>query len=328
MLTIGEKMKINRGVREFLSSVSVERNLSERTLKAYRSDLKLFQQTFKDKDIEQITTDDLRNFIGQFEENHHYKDSTIRRKIATLKVFFTFLEDEGIITISPTRKIRHKYRIAQRLPKVLSTREIKRLLKAVYRAVKTVEEGSKDRMHQQDLVNIKRFRVYRDRAILEILYSTGMRIGELEKLTLNDVNLQERTILIFGKGRKERIIYISSDEVLSAIREYVVLREDIPSESHKLFLNKNFTPLSIFSVENIFKKYCKMARIKNHYTPHCLRHTMATMLLNNGADIRHVQEILGHSSIVTTQIYTEVTSKQKKKVLMKFNHRNQISMNI
>ena len=172
----------------------------------------------------------------------------------------------------------------------------------------------------------KHMRIYRNRVILEILFSTGMRIGELVALNIRDVNLQERTILIFGKGRKERIIYISSDEVLVAIKKYLVYRNRIKTKSSALFLNRDNERLSIFSIENIFKKYCKIAKIKKHYTPHCLRHTMATMLLNNGADIREVQEILGHASIVTTQIYTEVSSKHKKKVLMKFNHRNRICL--
>lgn len=317
-------MKIGDSIEKFLNAILVERNLSERTIKAYKSDLKLLNKTFWKKDIREITLDEIREFIGFLENNHRYKDSTIKRKIATLKVFFMSLEDEGIIVDSPMRKIKRKYKIAIRLPKVMSARELKKLLRATYREVNLIEafEG----LHfQQNKFNGKATRAYRDRAILEILFSTGVRIGELVALNLNDINLQERIILIFGKGRKERMIYISSDEVRMAIKEHMKMRKSIPTTSQALFLNKNNRRLSIYSVENIFKKYCKKARIKNHYTPHCLRHTMATMLLNNGADIREVQEILGHTSIVTTQIYTEVSPKHKKKVLMKFNHRNKIS---
>lgn len=318
-------MKIESSIEIFLNAIVVERNLSERTLEAYKSDLKIFNQIFKQKEVEEITTENVREFIELLEKNHHYKDTTIKRKIATLKVFFNFVEQEGIIADSPTRKIRQKYKIAKRLPKVLSERELKKLLNASYNEIKILQEqGGKN--NKVDQKNHNLIRAYRDCAILEILFSTGMRIGELVKLNVNGINLQERTILIFGKGRKERIIYISSDEVLSAIKEYLIYRKNIQTGMLALFLNRDKERLSIYSIENIFKKYCKKAKIKNHYTPHCLRHTIATMLLYNGADIRAVQEILGHASVITTQIYTEVSQKHKKKVLTKFNPRNRMSM--
>lgn len=320
-------MKIESSIETFLNTIVVERNLSERTLEAYKSDLKIFSQIFEQKEIKEITTENVRGFIELLEKNHHYKDTTIKRKIATLKVFFNFAEQEGIIDDSPTRKIRQKYKIAKRLPKVLSERELKKLLKASYNEIKILQEMQEKNI-DVDIKNNNLIRAYRDCAILEILFSTGMRIGELVMLNVNGINLQERTILIFGKGRKERIIYISSDEVLNAIKEYLIYRKPIQTGIPALLLNRDKKRLSIYSIENIFKKYCEKAKIRNHYTPHCLRHTMATMLLYNGADIRAVQEILGHASVVTTQIYTEVSQKHKKKVLTKFNARNRMSMSI
>lgn len=320
-------MKIESSIETFLNSIVVERNLSERTLEAYKSDLKVFSQIFKQREVEEITTENVREFIEILEKNHHYKDTTIKRKIATLKVFFNFIEQEGIIADSPTRKIRQKYKVAKRLPKVLSERELKKLLKASYNEIKFLQE-LEIKNNDTYLKNNNLTRAYRDCAILEILFSMGMRIGELVMLNVNDINLQEKTILIFGKGRKERIIYISSDEVLNAIKEYLIYRNLIQTGIPALFLNRDKERLSIYSIENIFKKYCKKAKIRNHYTPHCLRHTMATMLLYNGADIRAVQEILGHASVVTTQIYTEVSQKHKKKVLTKFNARNRMSMSL
>lgn len=320
-------MKIESSIETFLNAIVVERNLSEKTLEAYKSDLKTFSQIFKQKEIEEITTENVREFIELLEKNHHYKDTSIKRKIATLKVFFNFAEQDGIIADSPTRKIRQKYKIAKHLPKVLSERELKKLLKASYNEIKFLQEMGEKNI-DVDLKNNSLIRAYRDCAILEILFSTGVRIGELVMLNVNDINLQERTILIFGKGRKERIIYISSDEVLNAIKEYLIYRKNIQTDTKALFLNRDKKRLSIYSIENIFKKYCSKAKIRNHYTPHCLRHTMATMLLYNGADIRAVQEILGHASVVTTQIYTEVSQKHKKKVLTKFNARNRMNMSL
>ena len=132
-------------------------------------------------------------------------------------------------------------------------------------------------------------------------------------LSINDLNLQERTILIFGKGRKERIIYISSDEVLRAIKEYLDHRRMIPTDSLALFLNKKNKRLSIYSIENIFKKYCKKARIKKHYTPHCLRHTMANQLLNADASPITIQELLGHDCLASVQRYCRASNPKVKR---------------
>lgn len=227
-------MKIESCVETFLNAIVVDRNLSERTLEAYKSDLKIFSQIFKQREIEEITTENVREFIELLEKNHHYKDSTIKRKIATLKVFFNFVEQEGVIADSPTRKIRQKYKIAKRLPKVLSERELKKLLMASYNEIKFLQEPEEKRS-DSDLKNNNLIRAYRDCAILEILFSTGMRIGELVMLNVNDIKPQERTILIFGKGRKERIIYISSDEVLNAIKEYLIHRKNIQTDVQALF---------------------------------------------------------------------------------------------
>ncbi|KYK28798.1 MAG: tyrosine-type recombinase/integrase [Theionarchaea archaeon] len=317
-------MKIKKSVEKFLNTVSVERNLSDNTLKAYLGDLTAFGKFLQEKDITEIDCDDLRQYIRILEANH-YKDTTIKRKIATIKVFFNFLEQEGIISDSPTRKIRKRYITAKRLPKVMSKDEVERLLREAYHEVRKLSELSRQ-LVESNSPNDKLMRAYRDRVILEILFSTGIRIGELVNLDIEDVNLNDECILIFGKGRRERIVLISNSEVLKALKEYLILRKNIPSRSKALFLNKYGERLSIYSIEHIFQKYCEKAKIRSHYTPHCLRHTMATMLLNNGADIRVVQEILGHSCITTTQIYTEVSLEHKKRVLMKFNQRNKMKI--
>jgi len=318
-------MKIDNCIDMFLRTASVERNLSECTLKAYKGDLRLLSRTFGEREVEDVTTDNVRELIEVMERCNSYRDTTIKRKIATMKVFFAFLEEEGMIRDSPTRKIRKRYRTAKRLPKVMSTRELKKLLRAAQRSVEDAKNGQ-DGVLVNELAGERLFRACRDQVILEMLFSSGMRVGELVKLDVDHVNTQERTILILGKGRRERITYISSDEVLAVIDEYLASRKRVGGDTPALLLNKDGERLSIFSVENVFRKYCKQARIKRHYTPHCLRHTMATMLLNNGADIRAVQEILGHASIVTTQIYTEVSPKQKKRTLQRFNQRNRITL--
>lgn len=319
-------MNIKNCVDEFISSIKVERNLTERTIKAYLSDLKSVIGFFDGSEVETITTDDLRKYLQTLEENGRYKDTTIRRKIATLKVFFSFLENENIIPISPTRKIKKRYEIIKRLPKVIPIKDVKRLLRAPNHRRILLEESARNNGGITQQVAAKLTRYYRDKAILEMLFSLGIRIGELVNLNIKDVDLHSRTVLILGKGRKERLLYISSDEALLSLKEYLSYRKDTKTSADALFINKFGQQLTIYSINNIFRKYSKLARIKNHYTPHCLRHTMATMLLCNGADIRSVQEILGHSSILTTQIYTEVSYQHKKRVLLKFNQRNRMKI--
>ncbi len=165
----------------------------------------------------------------------------------------------------------------------------------------------------------------RDAAILDILISTGTRICEVAALKVEDIMFNERTILIHGKGRKQRLIYISSPITWQRLKNWLKVRKENFSLSHDyVFINRYQDPISIYAIEDIFTKYKKLAKINVNSTPHYLRHTFATNLLANGADIRVVQELLGHSSISTTEIYTEVTNTRKIKALKKYNYRNKI----
>jgi len=300
-------------IEKFLLASRLEKNLSHRTLKAYRCDLSDLTQHFISQSFQSVTIDDLRTYLTHL-ESKGLSGKTIKRKLATIKVFYLFLEDEGLIELSPARKLKKKYRIPRRLPRVMSTDEIERLLRAVYLESKNTSGNSK--FH-----NFKRIR---DRVIIELLYVAGLRIDELVKIDIEDINLGARTLYIFGKGRKERLLYISSDEVIILIKDYLTIRNSIPTETSALILNKFGKRLSVYSIGNIFKEYFKLASISRNFTPHCLRHTMATMLMENGADVRSVQEILGHSSISTTEIYLAVTKQRKEAVLNKFNHRNSL----
>ena len=154
--------------------------------------------------------------------------------------------------------------------------------------------------------------------------TSGIRIGEASLITLDDIDFTNNIILIHGKGRKQRLIYISSIETISNLKKYLEIRNERNCESNYLFVNKNGSQISINSIDNIYRKYKKKAKINKHSTPHSLRHTFATNLLANGADIRSVQEILGHSNVSITERYTEVTTKRKVEVLSKYNYRNSL----
>ena len=155
-----------------------------------------------------------------------------------------------------------------------------------------------------------------------MLICTGIRIGEAAAITLEDINASEHTLLIHGKGRKQRLIYISSP--ITWNRVYTLVKERKRANDIHLFVNRYGQPITIHGIEDIYKKYIQKAKINAKSTPHYLRHTFATNLLANGADLRSVQEILGHASVATTQIYTEVTTNRKKQVLKKFNYRNKL----
>lgn len=157
-----------------------------------------------------------------------------------------------------------------------------------------------------------------------MLISTGIRIGEAAAITLDDIITSEHTLLIHGKGRKQRLIYISSSIAWDRLK--ILIKERKNSNCNYLFVNRNGQPISIHGIEDIYKKYAKKTQINTKSTPHYLKHTFATNLLSNGVDLRSVQEILGHASVATTQIYTEVTTNRKKQVLKKFNYRNKFTV--
>lgn len=318
-------MQLNNAILLYLKTLEHERNLSQRTISAYRFDLQQFSDEIPNPDVEDVTTTHIRDYIERLSEKN-VEETTIKRKIASLKAFFNFLEAEEYISVTPMRKIHKRYKTAKKLPRVLSSSEIKRLLRSPLLLEKRIGNQKRSSINR----NIPCSRVkqcVRDKAILEILFSTGIRIGELSALDIDCLDQTTHTVRIMGKGGKERILFLSSDEVIVSLKRYLEIREPRDPFEKALFLNRYGNRLSIYSVENIFKKYKKLARIKGNHTPHALRHTMATMLLENGADIRAVQEILGHSSIVTTQIYTQVSTNHKKRVLLKYNQRNRMSIN-
>lgn len=291
-------------IDKFINYLQATKNLSVKTLSAYRSDLKLFFE-FEANEF----SPDICTYISHLNLNSKLKDSTIRRKIITLKNYYNYLVDLNIIQSSPFLKLKFKFKHEKQLPKTLSINDISKILACFEITPST-------------LTPFARRTFIRDAALIDLLISTGIRIGEAASITLNDIIIPERTLLIHGKGRKQRLVYISSSITWNRISTLV--KECKKNGQQHLFINRNGNPLTIHGIEDVYAKYTKKANIKVKSTPHYLRHTFATNLLANGADLRSVQEILGHASVATTQIYTEVTTKRKKQVLKKFNYRNKL----
>lgn len=320
-------MLISEGINNFIGVMKVERNLSLKTRKAYLCDLRFFQEWLnKDVEIGSITTDMIRSYLAHIGNGMNYQDTTIRRKMSVLKNFFGYLEDEDITDRSPLRKIRTRFKVQRKLPRVLTPEEVKLMLKAPLLEKQKLNSAAKVkstiRGKRKNEIKVDQF--VRDCAIIELLFATGMRIGELVGLNVDDINVEQGTALVLGKGNKERIVYFCSEATKKALRNYLRIRTRIGNEPKALFLNRFNSRLSATSIEKMFGNYRNKTGIEKNITPHCLRHTMATMLLNNGADIRTVQEILGHTSISTTQIYTEVSPIRQRQIIEKCNPRDNI----
>ena len=237
----------------------------------------------------------VRSFVGYL-AGQNYTKSTTARKLATLRSFYKYLVKRGLVDTSPMVGIRTPKQ-EKRLPKCLTVEQIQQLL---------------DAPGDGDILSC------RDKAILEVLYSSGIRVSELVELKLSDLDLDEGILRIIGKGRKERLTPIGS-QAIDAISRYLQIRQldsriDPPHEDQKVFLNKHGDPLSTRSVRRKLDKYLGMVGLDPGISPHTLRHSFATHLLNNGADLRSVQELLGHQSLSTTQIYTHLTTTRMKEV--------------
>lgn len=280
-------------VERFLRYMSVERNASELTIKSYREDMETLLEYFADEsgrppEVNSLGPVDLRQYVAALHDAGYAK-SSIARRLASLRSFYRFAQREGLVDQNPAKPLRNP-RAGRRLPHFLSTDEVSRLL-----AAPTTND---------DLGR-------RDRAILEVMYSAGTRVSETVGLNDEDLDLDEGVVRVRGKGRRERLALLGSYAVraLSDWRSVRQLAADQPKNgAAPVFVNKFGRRLTTRSVARMLEKYLKQTGLDLRTSPHTLRHSFATHLLNHGADIRSVQELLGHKSLGTTQIYTHVST--------------------
>ena len=281
-------MNIIDAFENYLQFLRFEKGLTNQTIQDYKDDFAQFLKYYPSKvDLDDLTSSDLNEF--SYDQAINGKSSaTITRRIATIKNFFLFLESENLKSDLLNTEISLPNK-EKKLPEVLSEEEVIELLKT---PDKHTDLGK------------------RDYALLEVLYSCGLRVSEAEKLQLNQINTQEKIIKVVGKGKKERIIPIR-DEALNAIKDYIynVRSKKRIVDKNYVFLNRSGKKLTRQVIYSLVVKYAKYAGIEKKIHPHTLRHSFATHLLDNGADLRVVQELLGHTNIGTTQLYTHVTTK-------------------
>lgn len=282
---------MQRYIDKFMNYLKVEKNASAHTITNYTVDLDVFKDFLGDKEIETVDHLSLRRFLAELRAKNYAK-RTVARKLASLRSFFRFLFREGHIKKNPITAVLTP-KLDKKLPLFLDTARIDRLLST-----------PTDR-------NIAGLR---DRALLETLYSTGIRVSELVGLDLGDIDFISGVIKVLGKGSKERIVPIG-EPALGAIRKYIDKRMGYKTEDKDaVFLNKSGGRLTDRSVRRALDKHIKTCGIIEKISPHSLRHSFATHLLNRGADLRSVQELLGHMNLSTTQIYTHVTMERLKSV--------------
>lgn len=276
-------------INEFIDYLRFEKKYSDNTISSYARDLNKANKYIK-KEFNQLTKKDIQDYIQLLSKKK--SASSVSRNISTLKSFYKFLELNKYIKINPLSTIINP-KTKQKLPKVLSEAEVNTLLD----------------------INLKNDFDYRNKAMLELMYSSGLRVSELINLMVNDIDLNNSLVRIFGKGSKERIIPLN-DYATEALRNYILYyRKNFfkNGENNYLFLNNHGKKMTRQGFFKILQKIAKEKNIKSELSPHTLRHSFASHLLKHGADLRSIQELLGHSDISTTQIYTHITSERLQK---------------
>lgn len=296
---MGINSNSKQDLEDFKSYIIAEKNFSEHTAKAYCSDILSFLVWMDDECCEDVNFSKIRDYI-HFIQKFNYKKTTVARKIASLRTFYKYLYRERKIDLNPAMNLNNPKR-PKSLPKFLTPDEVEQIL---------------------NNTKIETPAGYRNRTILELLWATGMRISELSGLNFGDLNLEHNEIRVFGKGSKERIILVT-DRAKNYLERYIEsARALIPKgfpvppqdENSPVFINNTGYRLQTRTVRNVINEVVEKINLPKHVTPHVFRHSFATHLIENGADLRVVQELLGHASISNTQIYTHVSTQHLKEV--------------
>ena len=288
-------------VQDYLLHLSVERSLGRRTVAEYEADLEFFfnwlEPLFQDgMRFEELDTRTVREFLAHLRHDRHYSPSGLNRKIACLKGYFAYLEVEKLLSNNPMSRVRSA-KERKTLPKVLSPDEISLLLD-------TVEERIGE-TRNPDLA-------LRDRAIFELFYATGIRLSELVGLSVDDIDFDRQALRVLGKGNKERVVFFN-DTAAVALEEYLYATPR-NTPGGPVFLNRYGARISQRGVEKMFKQVLQQSGLEKHASPHTLRHSFATHLLEGGSDLVTIKELLGHESLQTTQVYTNISRKRMRAV--------------
>ena len=285
---------MNKQVQKYLEYLKYEKNYSENTILSYQTELQKYTEYLsKNKiDYQKIAKEEIRSYLKYLDELQ-YKNSSISRNISSIRSFYNYLVLKKIITNNMWSQIKNP-KIKRKIPNFLTTMELEKIF--AKKEFKTPYE-------------------IRNRLIIELLFATGLRVTELINIKIKDISMEEKVIRTLGKGKKERIVYYGeyAKEMLMLYLQKARTQLLENKKSEYLLVGKNSTQLTRARISEIIAKEIQDSGLHHHISPHVLRHTFATQLLNNGADIRSVQELLGHENLSTTQIYTHITNEQLRK---------------
>lgn len=297
-------------IDDYLERCECERRLDAKTVRAYRCDLDQFCEWVLLQENEGFSRETLRMYLAHL--NSSYAPTSVRRKMAALRAFMSWALDEEVIKRSPFEGLKMKLQEPKRLPRIIPLADLNLLFDHIYDAGASQTNDA--------------FLLMRDRAIVEVLISTGVRVSELCALDVCSLDLVGKMLRVAGKGNKERCIQIETPQTVSAIEEYLHIRETKAKTVSKdaLFLNRLGSRMSDRAVREMIDRRSSEAGLSTHVTPHMFRHTFATLLLEGDVDIRYIQRLLGHSSISTTEVYAHVTSAKLREIMRESNPRRAI----
>ncbi len=292
---------IENAISQFIFHCKYEKKLDIKTINAYKIDLNQFYlfmiKHFQKNNINSITKEELKLYIQSIS---HFKPKTTKRKLASVKAMFNFLDFENDNFTNLFHKIRIKIKEPKILPIVMNLEEVEKILGLIY-----------NEYYNKNNSIYKQNTIIKNIAIMELLFSTGVRVSELCNLKYTDIDFSRERIKVFGKGGKERIIHICQKSIWDILKRY----NSIFRPNTFFFINRLGNQMSSQSVRLLIKKYVTLSNINKKITPHTFRHTFATLLLEENVNIKYIQNLLGHSSIVTTQIYTHVSTQKQKDIL-------------
>ena len=301
-------MRLEDKLAAYLEYCEYRKELDRKTLKAYRIDLR---QYFEYICVDEPDKEKIEEYVTHLHKS--YKQKTVKRKIASIKAFYNYLEETEIIAESPFRKIKVKFKETVTLPRIIPREEIEKLLNHMYQCLNENDKASRKFM-------------LRDVAVIEVFFATGARVYEISNIRDDSINLNTGLIRLMGKGGKERYIQISNTSILEVLKKYYDENEQSIKKSGYFFVNNRESRYTEQSIRLMLKKYTKQAGIERNITPHMFRHSFATYLIEEGVDVSCVQQILGHSSIKTTQIYIHIAAKKQAEILKELHPRNNMKI--
>lgn len=301
-------MRLEDKLAAYLEYCEYRKELDRKTLKAYRIDLR---QYFEYICVDEPDKEKIEEYVTHLHKS--YKQKTVKRKIASIKAFYNYLEETEIIAESPFRKIKVKFKETVTLPRIIPREEIEKLLNHMYQCLNENDKASRKFM-------------LRDVAVIEVFFATGARVYEISNIRDDSINLNTGLIRFMGKGGKERYVQISNTSILEVLKKYYDENEQSIKKSGYFFVNNRESRYTEQSIRLMLKKYTKQAGIERNITPHMFRHSFATYLIEEGVDVSCVQQILGHSSIKTTQIYIHIAAKKQAEILKELHPRNNMKI--